>query len=155
MKKSTKPARAGRLFGELAAIMARLRGPEGCPWDKRQDHRSLLPYLFSEANEFKLAVRKHDWANMEEELGDILLQVVFHSRLAEEEGAFSLADVVSGINRKLIRRHPHVFGGKKLSTANEVRRQWEEIKRQEKKNAAKSTSPSKKPRKRPGGRRAR
>jgi MazG family protein len=132
MKKSTKIT-ADTAFNELISIMARLRGPNGCPWDKHQDHVSLLPHLFSEADEFKQAVQKEDWKNMEEELGDLLLQIVFHSRLAEESGRFSIVDVINGINQKLIRRHPHVFStSKKLSTPEEVTQQWEEIKRQEK-----------------------
>jgi MazG family protein len=144
MEKSTKPHRTARiarkkakpqaehLFTELIAIMTRLRGPEGCPWDKHQTHRSLLPYLFSEAKEVKQAVYKKDWENLKEELGDVLLQVVFHSQVAQEKGLFTIADVVQGINEKLIRRHPHVFGGKKLRTSREVLQQWDEIKRQEK-----------------------
>lgn len=119
-------------FAELVAIMARLRGPDGCPWDKHQTHTSLLPYLFSEADEVKQAVKKKDWENLQEELGDVLLQIVFHSRVAEESGRFNIYDVVKGISEKLKRRHPHVFGGKKLATPGEVTRQWEEIKRAEK-----------------------
>jgi MazG family protein len=123
---------AGKRMLELIAIMERLRGPQGCPWDKHQSHRSLLPYLFSEAAEVKQAVRKRDWDNLKEELGDVLLQVVFHSQIAREEGRFDMSDVITGISEKLRRRHPHVFGGKKLATPAQVRRQWEEIKRAEK-----------------------
>lgn len=135
MKKSTRvkllPSSEQR-FAELVRIMARLRGPAGCPWDKHQDHRSLLPYLFSEANEVKQAVRKKDWENLKEELGDILLQIVFHSQIAREAGRFDIGDVVMTISEKLKRRHPHVFGGPRLKTPAAVRRQWESIKRQEK-----------------------
>lgn len=113
--------------------MARLRGPKGCPWDKRQSHRTLLKHLFSEAREVKEAIKNNDFENLKEELGDILLQVIFHSRVAEESGHFSIADVVDEISRKLIRRHPHVFGDEKLKTANDVLRRWKEIKLQEKK----------------------
>lgn len=125
------------LFPELVRIMVRLRGPQGCPWDRHQTHESLLQYLFSEANEVKEAVEKQDWENLEEELGDVLLQVVFHSQLASERGLFTIDDVIAGINRKLKRRHPHVFGGRKLNTPEEVYTQWEAIKRQEKKKKAK------------------
>ena len=125
-----------KLFGELVLIMQKLRGPEGCPWDHQQDHESLLPHLFSEAEEVKEAIQNKDWKNLEEELGDILLQVIFHSQVAAEKKRFTIADVVRGINQKLIRRHPHVFGGKKLASVDDVNRQWEEIKRGEKKARA-------------------
>lgn len=131
-------------FSELAAIMATLRGPQGCPWDREQTHASLLPYLFSEAEEVKEAVENRDWENLEEELGDILLQVLFHSQIATEAGRFTIDDVIHGIAEKLTRRHPHVFGSKKLSTPEEVYLQWEQIKKQEKKDKAskKKKSPS-------------
>lgn len=135
-KRSSSSTKAEHLFGELIAIMAKLRSPDGCPWDKHQTHTSLLPYLFSEAEEVRQAVKKRDWKNLEEELGDMLLQIVFHSQVASESGRFDIAGVVEGINRKLIRRHPHVFGGKKLSTPEEVRDLWETIKKQEKKEKA-------------------
>ncbi|MBN1824576.1 MAG: hypothetical protein JW803_09695 [Endomicrobiales bacterium] len=124
--------RCGNQFKKLVDIMARLRGHDGCPWDKHQTHDSLIHYLFSEANELKAAVRKRDWENLKEELGDVLLQVVFHSRIAEEHGYFNITDVVEEINKKLKRRHPHVFGKKKLRTPGEVYTQWELIKRREK-----------------------
>ena len=135
MKKSILPKssdKSQRLFAELVSIMSRLRGPEGCPWDKRQDHKTLLKYLFSEAREVKAAVKNDDMENLCEELGDILLQVVFHASIAEENGMFDISDVVEGINKKLIRRHPHVFGNEKLKTPKDVLRRWEEIKLQEK-----------------------
>lgn len=134
---STNSSSSGRLFTQLVRIMARLRGPDGCAWDKHQDNTSLLPYLFSEAHEVKRAVKKKDWKNLEEELGDVLLQVIFHSRIAEEDNRFTIADVIRGINAKLKRRHPHVFCSRKNLTPDEVHRQWEEIKRQEKKNKKK------------------
>ena len=127
-----KKNKTASLFTELVSIMSRLRGPGGCPWDKHQTHKSLLYYLFSEADEVKKAVRKKDWENLKEELGDVLLQVVFHSRIAEESGLFDISGVIESINKKLIRRHPHVFGGKKLKTPGEVYRQWTEIKKKEK-----------------------
>ena len=126
-----KTQRSGKLFEDLVVIMERLRGPRGCPWDKHQTHQSLLPYLFSEAREVRTAVRKNDWENLQEELGDVLLQIMFHSQLAAEKKLFTVADVIQGISEKLIRRHPHVFSGKKLKTADEVVRQWAEIKKLE------------------------
>ncbi|MGA2090586.1 MAG: MazG family protein [Endomicrobiales bacterium] len=129
MKKTITP---GKELEKLVAIMKKLRGPQGCPWDKRQSHQSLLPYLFSEAHEVKAAVRKKDWPNLEEELGDVLLQVIFHSQLADEKNMFTITGVIRGISEKLVRRHPHVFGGKKLKTSGEVVKQWAEIKKTEK-----------------------
>lgn len=123
----------GRLFTRLVDIMARLRGADGCPWDKRQNHATLMKYLFSEAKEVRSAVRKRDWNNLKEELGDILLQVVFHSQVAKENGYFGIEDVVTSINEKLIRRHPHVFKGIKVKDHKEVIKLWHQIKRQEKK----------------------
>lgn len=119
-------------FLRLVQIMAKLRSPKGCPWDKQQNHRSLLPYLFSEAAELKHALKTQNWENVKEELGDLLLQIVFHSRIAQENGHFSISDVISEINNKLIRRHPHVFSTEKLYTARQVRQRWEKIKRKEK-----------------------
>ena len=132
MKKSIKRPSYLQLFGELVDIMSRLRGPDGCPWDKHQDHETLLKYLFSEAREVKEAVKNNDMENLEEELGDVLLQVVFHSQIARENGSFDISGVIRGINKKLIRRHPHVFGNEKLKTPNDVLRRWKEIKKQEK-----------------------
>jgi len=97
-------------FSELVRVMARLRSPKGCPWDRKQTHRTLLKYLYEEADEFKRSVRKKDFANMEEELGDILLQVLFHSQIAKEKGRFSIDGVIKTLIRKLTLRHPHVFG---------------------------------------------
>jgi tetrapyrrole methylase family protein / MazG family protein len=132
MKKSILKQTHKQLFDELIGIMSRLRGPEGCPWDKHQDHKTLLKYLFSEAREVKEAVKNNDLENLKEELGDILLQVVFHSQIAKENGAFDISDVIDGINKKLIRRHPHVFGDEKLKTPKDVLRRWKEIKLLEK-----------------------
>ncbi|OGS06561.1 MAG: hypothetical protein A2270_10035 [Elusimicrobia bacterium RIFOXYA12_FULL_51_18] len=121
-----------RRFEDLIKIMDILLGENGCPWDRRQTHGTLLKYLKEEVGEVALAVRKNDWKNLEEELGDVLLQVVFHSALARRAGRFSIADVIGGINAKLIRRHPHVFGDKKLSTPEQVLVQWDKIKKREK-----------------------
>jgi tetrapyrrole methylase family protein/MazG family protein len=137
MKKSIRKQHS---FNELINIMARLRGPQGCPWDKRQDHKTLLKYLFSEAREVKEAVKNNDFENLKEELGDVLLQVIFHSRIAEENGRFNIADVVDEICRKLIRRHPHVFGNEKLETPSDVLRRWKEIKLKEKEDKKKEKS---------------
>ncbi len=126
-------ARSGSL-NALARIMRRLLAPGGCPWDRKQTHAKLLKYLREEAGEVARAVRRKDWDNLREELGDVLLQVVFHSALAERDGRFKLADVIRTINAKMVRRHPHVFGGGgKLATPAQVLRQWKKIKRAEKK----------------------
>ncbi|MFA5160653.1 MAG: MazG nucleotide pyrophosphohydrolase domain-containing protein [Elusimicrobiales bacterium] len=122
----------GASFVKLAGIMEKLLSPEGCPWDRKQSHRTLIRHMHSEAREVELAVKKKDWANLEEELGDLLLQVVFHAELARRAGRFDLNDVVRGICGKLVRRHPHVFGGKKLKTARQVLVQWKKIKESEK-----------------------
>src|SRR5579883_3203272 len=121
-----------RGFADLVAIMARLRGPGGCPWDREQTHASLTTFMIEEAYEAVDAIERDDTADMVEELGDVLLQVVLHSQLAEEEGRFSLADVAEEVNRKLVRRHPHVFGDVTADTSSEVLRNWERIKRAEK-----------------------
>ena len=122
-------------FADLVKIMARLRAPGGCPWDRVQTHRSLLKYLKEESREVYEAVAKKDFANLKEELGDILLQVLFHSEIAAEEGHFSIDDVLATLKRKLIGRHPHVFGnGKKEKlTPQEVKNRWGKIKESEKK----------------------
>ena|SRR5258706_7925977 len=121
-------------FEDLVRLMARLRAPGGCPWDREQTHDSLLRYLKEEAEEVSAAVRKKDWENLKEELGDILLQILFHSEIAEERGVFNIYDVLEVLKKKLIRRHPHVFGkGKKENlTAEEVKRRWKIIKAAEK-----------------------
>jgi tetrapyrrole methylase family protein/MazG family protein len=112
----------------LLDVMATLRGPAGCPWDRQQTHRSLLPYLIEEAYEFVDAVERGAAAEVKEELGDVLLQVVFHARMAEEAGHFTFADVAADLAAKLVSRHPHVFGGTPLDTAQEVRHAWDERK---------------------------
>ena len=109
-RKSSKKVR----FSELVRIMARLRGTNGCPWDKEQTHESLLKYLREETEETVHAVRSGDPENLAEELGDVLLQILFHSQIAAESGRFSIDDVLAILRDKLVRRHPHVFGkGKK------------------------------------------
>ncbi len=115
----------------LVEIMARLRGPGGCPWDREQTFRSLRPYVLEEAFEVAEAIDRESPAALREELGDLLLQVVFLARLAEEAGLFDLEDVAEGISAKLVRRHPHVFGDRPVGSVGEVWKRWEEIKREE------------------------
>lgn len=115
----------------LEKLMARLRSKRGCPWDKRQTHKSLKPYLLEEAHETLEAIDSGDPDLMREELGDLLLQVVFHAQLAKEKGRFNLQDVAKTIGDKLVRRHPHVFG-KSSRKIDDIKRKWEELKREEK-----------------------
>ena len=116
-------------FLRLIKIMKRLLGPNGCPWDKKQTHRTLVKYLYEEAGEFKKAVYKKDYENMKEELGDILLQVVFHSEIASNKGHFDIYDVIDNLIAKLIRRHPHVFSSVKVKNEKEVIKNWNKIKK--------------------------
>jgi len=115
----------------LVQVMERLLGPGGCPWDREQDHRSLRPYVVEEAYEVVAAIDEGDPDKLKEELGDLLLQVVFHAALAARENLFDLGEVVDGIVAKLVRRHPHVFGERQAPSASAVLRQWEDIKREE------------------------
>jgi MazG family protein len=121
-------------FSALIKIMARLRAPGGCPWDREQTHKSLLKYLKEESREVEQAVKRKDFNNLQEELGDVLLQVLFHAQMAAEAGRFSIHDVTDTLARKLVRRHPHVFGpGKKEKlTADDVRKRWKAMKVREK-----------------------
>lgn len=119
-------------FDELAAVMRRLLAPGGCPWDREQTHQSLKPYLIEEAYEVIDAIDSGSDEHLAEELGDVLLQVVFHAELAERDGRFTIDDVVRGITEKLKRRHPHVFGDVSVDGSDQVLRNWEQIKRQEK-----------------------
>jgi XTP/dITP diphosphohydrolase/tetrapyrrole methylase family protein/MazG family protein len=119
---------------ELKATIARLRAPDGCPWDQEQTHASLVRCLIDEVSELIETIDRGDLPHMREELGDVLIQVVFHAQLAAEAGAFTLEDVAREVNEKLVRRHPHVFGTGKLGTSDEVLVQWEQIKAQEKKH---------------------
>ncbi len=121
---------------DLRRTVARLRAPGGCPWDIEQTHQSLAVCLIEECAELLDTIDRLDMAHMREELGDVLIQVVFHAQLAEEKGLFDLEAVAREINDKLIRRHPHVFGTGKLDTADQVITQWEQIKATEKKNGA-------------------
>jgi tetrapyrrole methylase family protein/MazG family protein len=121
-------------FRRLVAIMARLRGANGCPWDREQSHESLLPYLIEEAYEVKEAIDRKEVESLREELGDLMLQIVFHAQLAAEAGRFTIDDVATAICEKLIHRHPHVFGEVQVSSSADVLRNWEQIKLAEKKN---------------------
>jgi len=117
---------------ELLSIMARLRDPErGCPWDARQDFDSIAPYTIEEAYEVADAIQRRDYDDLRDELGDLLFQVVFHARMAEEAGHFNFGDVVAALAGKLVRRHPHVFGETRYASAEEQSRAWEELKAQE------------------------
>ncbi len=119
-------------FDRLAQIMAQLRAPDGCPWDRVQTHESLRPYLIEESAEVLDAIAEKNPRALCEELGDLLLQVVFHAQLAQEAGEFSLSDVCQGIGDKLVRRHPHVFGDAQADDADAVKPLWDAIKKQEK-----------------------
>ena len=118
---------------ELQQTMARLRGPGGCPWDQEQTHATLVRCLIDEVSELIDTIDRNDLPHMREELGDVLIQVVFHACLAEEAGQFNFDDVARDINEKLIRRHPHVFGTGKLEASAQVLAQWDVIKAGEKK----------------------
>src|SRR5438477_4690740 len=121
-------------FEKLCDIVAKLRAPGGCPWDREQTHDSLLPALIEEAYEVAGAVRTNDTANFREELGDLLLHIVMHAEIARESGRFDIKDVINEICDKLIRRHPHVFGESDARDTGAVLKQWEAIKREEKKS---------------------
>ncbi len=118
----------------LKKIVARLRGPDGCPWDQKQTHQSLTECLIEECAELLDSIDHNDLENMCEELGDVLLQVVMHAQLAEEAHGFDLNTVATKLNEKLVRRHPHVFGDKIITESNEVIAQWDAIKAEEKKS---------------------
>ncbi|MCD6363666.1 MAG: nucleoside triphosphate pyrophosphohydrolase [Synergistetes bacterium] len=124
---------AGKEFERLVGIMEKLRGENGCPWDKKQTLDSLLSYLLEEAYEVVDAIKSRDFSSLEEELGDLLLQIIFQAQIAKEEGLFDIKDVIRGINDKLIRRHPHVFGDKRFKDSDEVLLNWEAMKKKEKK----------------------
>ncbi|HEY1808820.1 MAG TPA: nucleoside triphosphate pyrophosphohydrolase [Acidobacteriaceae bacterium] len=146
-------ARGGDLFAEAVAIMARLRAPGGCPWDREQTFASIRKYTLEETWEVLDAIERENWSDLADELGDLLLQVLFYAEMAAEAGHFSIEDVVAGLNRKLIRRHPHVFGEEASAAAgnraegletegigaSQVLRNWDEIKKREKMSPRTST----------------
>lgn len=121
-----------KIFDEFVETIAVLRGENGCPWDMEQTHESLKVCLTDETQEVLDAIDAKDDKNLCEELGDVLLQVVMHAQIAAEEGRFTIEDVIRGVNDKMIRRHPHVFGDIKVNSVEEQLKLWEEIKRQEK-----------------------
>jgi MazG family protein len=124
---------AGEKFQQLVAIMARLRAPGGCPWDREQTFDSIKPYTLEETYEVLDAIDRRDWSGLSEELGDFLLQAVFYAQMASEENLFAISDALDAINQKLVRRHPHVFGEESAATAGDVKRIWGEVKAAEKK----------------------
>ena len=118
---------------KLIEIIAKLRAPDGCPWDREQTHMTLRPNMLEEAYEAVDAIDDNDMHLLQEELGDVLLQVVLHAQIAREEGAFDIEDVAKTLNEKLIHRHPHIFGTEKVSSAQEVLANWDKLKQEEKK----------------------
>ena len=123
-------------YDELLQIVAELRSEHGCPWDRAQTHESMISCLRDECEEVVQAIEKKDDENLCEELGDVMLQVLMNSQIAAEEGRFTMEDVVDGLAKKLVRRHPHVFGDEKAQTPEEGLASWEAIKRQEKEERA-------------------
>ncbi|MDE3159252.1 MAG: nucleoside triphosphate pyrophosphohydrolase [Acidobacteriota bacterium] len=119
---------AGEKFQRLVEIMARLRGPNGCPWDSEQTFDTIKPYTLEETYEVLDAIDRRDWGELSEELGDFLLQAVFYAQMAEEQSLFRISDVLDAIIQKLIRRHPHVFGDESAPSASDVKRIWGEVK---------------------------
>jgi MazG family protein len=128
---SARDRAAGKQFERLVALQARLRGPNGCPWDREQTHESLRKFLIEETYEVLDAMESGDPRKFSSELGDLLLQVVFHGILAEESGGFTISDVIHSVHSKMVRRHPHVFGSAKAGTSAAVLKSWEEIKAEE------------------------
>lgn len=120
-------------FIELLEVMEKLRQPDGCPWDREQDHRSLIPFLIEEAYELVEAIEKEDDKEIQEELGDVLLQIIFHAQVAVDDGKYSMLEVIKALKDKLIYRHPHVFGNTSVGNSDEVLVNWESLKKKEKK----------------------
>src|SRR6266851_4555312 len=136
LRRNSNPAKQkqltpGQWFEKLVAVQARLRAPGGCPWDREQTHESLRTYLIEEAYEVLEALESRNDAKFAEEMGDLLLQIVFHSQMAQERGGFTISDVIREIHDKMIRRHPHVFGETRAKDSAEVLRNWEQIKAEE------------------------
>jgi len=123
---------AAQLFAEAVRIMARLRGPGGCPWDREQNFDTIKKYTLEETYEVFDAIERRNWPDLKDELGDLLLQVLFYAQMAGEAGDFTIADVIENLNAKLVRRHPHVFGEAEAQTSGEVLRHWDAIKQTEK-----------------------
>jgi XTP/dITP diphosphohydrolase len=118
----------GREWDKLVALVRRLRSPKGCPWDRAQTHESLIPYLREESKEVEEALLKGEWHEIEDELGDLLLQALLHAQIAAEKGLFDIEDVAKAQRLKLTRRHPHVFGDADYRTPEAVKLNWKEIK---------------------------
>jgi len=133
----------GAWFERLVALQARLRAPNGCPWDREQTHYTLRTYLIEEAYEVLDALQSGDDEKFAEEMGDLLLQVVFHSQIAAEEDRFTVTDVIREVHEKMVRRHPHVFGDQRAKDAEEVLKTWHQIKAQERRAKAAETGSSK------------
>ena len=127
-------SQGGERLLDLVRVMARLRGPDGCPWDHEQTHRSLARHLLEETHEVLEAIDADDRDLLREELGDVLLQVAFHAQMAADDGAWDVDDVAEGIVRKLVRRHPHVFAGLKVNSTEEIVANWQRIKEEEKRS---------------------
>jgi MazG family protein len=123
---------AGEKFQKLVDLMARLRAPDGCPWDREQSFDTIKPYTLEETYEVLDAIDRRDWPELTGELGDLLLQVVFYAQMAAEERLFRIEDALDAINEKLVRRHPHVFGDEHAATGDHVKKRWDEIKAEEK-----------------------
>jgi MazG family protein len=128
---------AGEKFQQLVGLMARLRAVNGCPWDREQTFDTIKPYTLEETYEVLDAIDRREWNEVAEELGDLLLQVVFYAQMAEEQKLFAIGDSLDAINQKLVRRHPHVFGNESAESAGDVKRIWGEIKAAEKKEKGK------------------
>lgn len=124
-------SQTGEKFKELVEIMARLRGPDGCPWDKKQTYKDIAAHTLEETHEVLATIDRGDFDGLCEELGDLILQVIFYAQIASEEKRFTIDDVIEAIKKKLIHRHPHVFGETKVSGADEVLKNWEELKKSE------------------------
>ena len=138
-------ATTGERFERAVQIMARLRAPGGCPWDREQTFDSIKPFTLEETYEVLEAIDNRDWDELEGELGDLLLQVLFYAEMSQEEGRFSINDVLDRLSNKLVDRHPHVFGDVKAETAGDVLRNWEALKAEEKKKRLQKPHPSPKP----------
>jgi MazG family protein len=129
---------AGEKFQQLVDLMARLRAPGGCPWDREQNFDTIKPFLLEETYEVMNAIDARNWPELADELGDLLLQAVFFSQMAAEENLFRIDDALDAINQKLIRRHPHIFGDETAATEGDVRKRWSEIKAEEKRSKGNS-----------------
>lgn len=135
-RKESSSSRAGKLFEDLIALQKRLRAPNGCPWDREQTHETLRPFLVEETYEVLDALDARDTRKFASELGDLLLQIVFHAELASEAGEFDVSDVIRAVHTKMVRRHPHVFGKVKAGSSAQVLKNWEQIKAEERASEA-------------------